>query len=90
MNTLTTPAAPASTKTEDRSQRTEASNLRYDHESGRWCIGDHDLHCGDCFDLYADRKDLPPIPVRIEHASAGWYVITPYGITQLSTRRASL
>lgn len=65
-------------------------SLRFDNQSGRWCIGERELHCGDCFELYPDCNGLPPIPVRIEHASAGWYLITPYGITQLSQRKAEL
>lgn len=77
MNTLPTPAAPASPK-----------HMHFD--GSRWCIGDRELHCGDCFDLYPDRNDLPPIEVRIEHGAAGWYLLTPYGIMQPSKRRASL
>lgn len=63
--------------------------LEYDSDSGRWVFGGRELHCGDCFMLYADRSDLPPIEVRIEHSSYGWYLITPYGLTKPSPRRAS-
>lgn len=80
MNKLPTPAQPASTK-----------HMHYDDESRRWCIGERELHCGDCFNLYPDKENsLPPIPVRIEHCSAGWYLISDYGILQPSKRRAKL
>jgi len=62
--------------------------LRYDNPSGRWCIGENELHCGDCFDICADTDTLPSIPVRIEMAASGWCLISPYGVLQLSNRRA--
>jgi hypothetical protein len=64
------------------------TSLRLDEQSNRWCIGEHELHCGDCFKLYPDTAGLPPIVVRIEHSSQGWYLLTPYGPTQLSYRKA--
>lgn len=81
MKTLNQPDNPASK---------ESFRLTYDHESGRWCIGRRELHCGDCFDLYADDPALPPIPVRIEMADNKWYLDTPYGFMQPSGRRVSL
>jgi hypothetical protein len=65
------------------------NRLQFDPESGRWAIGRRELHCGDCFNLHPDTKGLPPIPVRIEMSSEGWYLITPYGLTKLSSRNAS-
>lgn len=65
-------------------------NLNQSHPNARWTIGGHELHCGDCFMLYPDQPNLPPIKVRIEHAHTGWYLITPYGLTMLSCRKASL
>lgn len=82
MKTLTEPAQPASTESNAR--------LMFDNDTGRWCIGKRELHCGDCFELFADTDTLPPVQVRIEHCSAGWYLLTPYGLTQLSNRRAKL
>jgi len=65
--------------------------LAYDENSRRWCIGSHELHCGDCFELFSDRKDNPkPIPVRIEHCSSGWYLISEFGTLQLSRRAARI
>ncbi len=81
MNKLTEPPPAASTETDGQMMHFDGS---------RWCIGDHEMHCGEVFYLYPDRKDLPQIEVRIEHCNAGWYLITPYGITQLSKRRAKL
>ena len=46
----------------------------YDCNSERYCVGSHQLHCGDCFILYAPagRKE-----VRIEHSRScgGWYLV---------------
>ena len=62
-----------------------------ENNSGRWSIGEHELHCGDCFELFSDRKDnLKPISVRIEHCSAGWYFISEFGILQPSKRMARI
>lgn len=82
MSTHTSAARPASEKAIHR--------MRFDKETGRWCIGDHELHCGDCFDIFSDNESAPPVEVRIEHCSGGWYLISPYGVLQPSTRRASL
>lgn len=64
----------------------------WNEQAGRWQIGDYELHCGDCFTLYPDRSDLPPIDVRIEHSNSqgGWYLITPYGLIRPSKRQARL
>lgn len=62
--------------------------MTFNGATQRWEIGEHELHCGDCFTLFADNKKDPPIPVRIEHCSAGWYLISAYGILQPSKRMA--
>ena len=69
-----------------------ASSLYFNDGSGRWCVGERELHCGDGFKLFPDRDGLPAIDVRIEHSQSigGWYLITPYGLTQLSKRKALL
>lgn len=64
-------------------------HMIFDESSGRWKIGDRELHCGDCFRLFPDRNDLPPIDVRIEHNSDGWYLLSPYGPILPSKRKAS-
>lgn len=40
--------------------------------SGRFTIGDYELHCGDCFQIRynGDWRD-----VRIEHCGKGWYLV---------------
>jgi hypothetical protein len=72
----------------------EARPLAFNGESGRWCIGDHDLHCGEAFWLWPDATySGGPICVRIEHSTSqpgGWYLISPFGLLGMSTRPASL
>ena len=47
--------------------------FRFDGRSGRWTIGEHELHCGDCFQLQAAGKWHD---VRIELTGAdGWYLV---------------
>ena len=63
--------------------------LTFNHATNRWQIGERELHCGDCFKLHDDEGKLPAIQVRIEHGSReGWYLLTPYGITKPSERKA--
>jgi hypothetical protein len=67
------------------------ANLHLNTDTGRWEIGEYELHCGDCFELFSDKRDKPePIPVRIEHCSAGWYLISEFGILQVSKRLARI
>ena len=65
------------------------ARLEFDPGSNRWEIGDRELHCGDCFHIY-DGNGEHPMPVRIEHASDGWYLITPYGLCRVSNRLAEV
>jgi len=52
--------------------------LQFAFDSGRYAIGDRELHCGDCFQIKLDGKWRD---VRIEHSSrikpphSGWYLI---------------
>ena len=62
--------------------------LTFNTDTRRWQIGERELHCGACFKLYADDGSLPAIQVRIEYNNQGWYLITPYGITKPSERKA--
>lgn len=65
------------------------ARLVFDASSGRWTIGDRELHCGDCFHLFTDKQGAP-IPVRIEHGSNGWCLISDYGFIQPSGRLAEV
>jgi hypothetical protein len=40
---------------------------------GRLAIGEHDLHCGDCFQIRTAEDCWHE--VRIEHSKDGWYLI---------------
>lgn len=53
------------------------NRIEFDPTSGRCRIGERQLHCGDCFQLNADGHW---IDVRIEHNSAGWYLVTGFGL----------
>lgn len=66
------------------------TQLLYDAQSGRWSVGDVDLHCGDCFWVCADSPSLPRVRVRIENNGAGWYLVSPYGLLSVSVRDAAL
>lgn len=52
--------------------------FRFDFNSGRYAVGERELHCGDCFQMEVDGKWLD---VRIEHTNqvkpphSGWYLI---------------
>lgn len=53
-------------------------NLWFDGSSGRFMLNDHELHCGDCFDVEVCGEW---VDTRIEHSSRithsnGWYLIT--------------
>lgn len=63
--------------------------LEYDVESGRWVLGDCELHCGDRFVLFGCEGN-EPIVVVIEMTRDGWYLITPYGTMPVAPRRAAL
>ncbi len=62
--------------------------LTFNNDTRRWQIGERELHCGDCFKLHDDEGKLPAINVRIEYGRDDWYLITPYGITKPSERKA--
>jgi hypothetical protein len=46
--------------------------LRFDGPSGRYCLGEHALHCGTCIQVLLCGKWLH---TRIEHGSNGWYLV---------------
>lgn len=52
---------------------TTKAPFRLDPSSGRYVVGTHELHCGDCFQLQATGKWHD---VRIELAGRdGWYLV---------------
>ena len=57
---------------------TKVHQLTLDPHSDRMCIGDYELHCGDCFRLHYPPECRPAIPYsnsRIEYNSDGWIVL---------------
>lgn len=44
----------------------------FNASAGRFCIGKHDLHCGECFELFHNGEWKS---VRIEMADFGWYLV---------------
>jgi hypothetical protein len=50
-----------------------ATKLVFDHDSGRYLIGERELHCGDTFQIR--RGEACWMDVRIEHSSRGWYLV---------------
>lgn len=50
--------------------------FHYNSETGRFAIGDQDLHCGDCFQLLAFDK-WHDVRIELAHGSLGesWYLV---------------
>ncbi len=44
----------------------------YNPASGRWAIGERELHCGDCFQLWTGQKWED---TRIEMSRDHWYLV---------------
>ena len=55
--------------------------LDFDRASGRFMMGDRELHCGDC--LQVKVHDVW-IHTRIEHSSDGWYLHGAAGVGNLN------
>lgn len=66
--------------------------LWFNPDSGRWQLHDHELHCGDCFQVSINGQW---VETRIEHGnsvnhSRGWFLVTHPSIElhDLAVRRS--
>ena len=48
------------------------SSLQYNHDSRRFTVGEHELHCGEVIQV---KSNGTWIETRIEHNSNGWYFV---------------